>query len=216
MDETRSDSDLLAYSRSRYNNEKRKRDSLESSILPFVSNAGVERQSTGSSIEQRWIDRINTTYHPPSSFTFEISFHNSNPLGLNLRPHFIPYSSSCKLLGCCVILEVIPALEPYIHPGDILLKLNDASLLGDSSSSSFNFDSTTKLISQTTSPRIIKFMRISGLAYNLLPSPAEVILLAQDANVYAKFSCTPGDPTSHQPVNVQMVSVDSLVSSSSM
>jgi hypothetical protein len=214
MHEGNDEVDLFTYCKTRLASEKRKRESIESTILPFVSSAvgTAHGNTTSTTYERRWIDRINTSHYPPSSFTFEISFHNSNPLGLNLRPHFIPFGNVNKLLGCCVILEVIPALEAYIHPGDILLKLNDVSLLGgDSSSSSFNFDATTKLISATSSPRVIKFMRISGLAYNLLSSPAEVISLAEDSNVSAKLTCVPGDPTSNQPVNVQIVSVDNQV-----
>lgn len=177
-------------------------------IAPFVINNALP---PAPDVNKRWSEVITTSYLPPLSFTYEISFHSQNSLGLNLRPHFIQYGNSKKYLGCCVVLEALAKLSTIVQPGDILLRLNDSLLV--STNDSFHFESITKTIANASSPRVIRFLRIAGATYNLLPSPAEILLLANDPGTSAKYNYVMIDNgmNGSQP-NLQLTQIDSQVS----
>ena len=88
--------------------------------------------------------------------------------------------------GCCVVSEVENPLDSVIRPGDILLKINDISLIG-SVSSPFDIKVAIQLINLAARPRTIRFMRIAGNAYIMLPSPIELNLYMKELIPVSQF-----------------------------
>lgn len=189
-----------------------------------LSNSIISSPSFPSKTDnnRKWVDRLSGSHLPSAAFCYEITFNHQNPLGLNLRPHLLPYSSGSgrRSLGCCVVIDASPLLSPVIASGDILLKVNDISLLS-SSTDGFNFEATTRCITTAQAPRTIRFMRVAGSCHNVIPSPAEVMLLAAETTQpIAKFSVGMSSSALSSslnnmpitaPITLQLLNMDSQV-----
>lgn len=141
-------------------------------------------------ISRRWMDRVSSSFALSAAFTYEVTFPTQQSLGINLKVHGISYSagSGGRILGCCIVVETINTkIASIILPGDILLKVNGASLLG-SPKEGFDFDKVTQLISTAPSPRTIKILRPAGISPNFCISPAEIFLLHAEDKCTARFT----------------------------
>jgi hypothetical protein len=136
--------------------------------LPITSEGAPPR----SSLIRPWLTRVTTSYTPTASFCFEITFPHQNALGLSLKPKSIFYSSAGtnKFIGTLVVEESQALLSTVVYPGDILLRINDTNLtnFGDD----FDFETATNLITASSAPRVVRFLRPLGPDHTL--SPAEV------------------------------------------
>lgn len=136
--------------------------------IPLLSEGAPPR----SSLIRPWLTRVTTSYTPGTSFCYEITFPEQNPLGLSLKPKSIYYSSygMNKYMGTLVVEESQTLLSTIVYPGDILLRINQTNLtnFGDD----FDFEAATNIISSINGPRIVRFLRPLGPDHTL--SPAEV------------------------------------------
>lgn len=200
-------------------------------MTPFINCVSVP-SGIDSSRSARWSERVNAGYIVPVAFAFDVTFNTSHSLGLNLRPQMIPYPHSKVALGCCTVIDAAStsALHSIVYPGinnesaqelvciyiyiyvslfigDLLLKINESSLVYDPNDTSsdgtgseelmtqgFRFENLTKIIVSTNAPRTIRFMRLAGTASNLLPSPSEIVLLQQSTTPSARFSVVSATP----------------------
>jgi hypothetical protein len=161
-------------------------DSLSrpSPSLPITSEGAPPR----SSLIRPWLTRITTSYTPTASFCFEITFPHQNALGLSLKPKSIFYSSAGtnKFMGALVVEESQALLSTVVYPGDLLLRINDTNLanFGDD----FDFETATNLITASSAPRVIRFLRPLGPDHTL--SPAEVAcFLSLPSSSICQSSC---------------------------
>ena len=133
-----------------------------------------------------WNDRISTSFTPTSSFCYEVTFSDQTSLGINLKHHVLYYSAGVcgRKLNCLVVTDSAITNTSVIQTGDILLRMNGKAL--SSTSNNFEFEAMTKLITSTSPPRIIRFLRpqsISSLA------PIELLLMDDEkVPLMAKFT----------------------------
>lgn len=159
-------------------------------ITPMVLSSGFP--SAKAEFNRRWFERTSTSYLPSASFSYEITFQYQNSLGLNLKPYAINYSigGGGRYIGCCVVMDALNApIATIVQPGDILLKINESSLLMNQIEG-FSFETITKIIAASTTPRTIRFMRPAGSSPNLFPSPIEIMLLHNEPHTSAKYNIT--------------------------
>lgn len=145
------------------------------------------------SYRRSWSERTAAASATSSVFAFDMTFSHTNPLGLNLRQHLLGYSSggvgvkSRRRVGCLVVTDVSSqVLEPYVHSGDLIIRVNDVPLV--SVTTPLTFEQATRLIMAAPHPRTLRFLRAS--ANGILPSPAEVLLLIPEHTVTARFNVT--------------------------
>jgi hypothetical protein len=72
-----------------------------------------------------------------------------------------------------------------VHPGDIVLKVNDIDIFGV-----YNYQDALDKVLDSTIYRTIRFFRPSALTQNLLPSIAEIKLFMEEKSAVAKFNVT--------------------------
>ncbi len=152
------------------------------------SSTGEPKLPSKGDIHRYWDARVQTAYPVFMPFAYEISVPHSNSLGINLKAHTVQYpiGAAGKLLYCCAVTDASPPLNNVVMSGDILLKVND-KLLVSNDSSEHSFEASVKLIQTASTPRVIRFLRVGGLTYNLYPSPAEIILFANERDVAGSF-----------------------------
>ncbi len=152
------------------------------------SSSGDPKLPSKVDIHRIWDARIQTAYPVFVPFTYEISVPHSNSLGINLKAHTVQYpiGAAGKLLYCCAVTDASPPLNSVVYAGDILLKVNDKILVSNDSNEQ-SFESSVKLIQTASTPRVIRFLRVGGLAYNLYPSPAEILLFANERDVSGSY-----------------------------
>jgi hypothetical protein len=163
------------------------------SCHPLISEGAPPR----SSLIRPWLTRVTTSYTPAASFCYEITFPHQNALGLSLKPKSIFYSSagSNKFMGTLVVEESQALLSTVVYPGDILLRINDTNLtnFGDH----FDFEAATNLVTSSSSPRVVRFLRPLGPDHTL--SPAEVsCFLALPSSSICQCTC-PTEPIKTEP-----------------
>eukprot|EP01041_Mallomonas_annulata_P005322 gene5322-10646_t len=161
-------------------------------------------------IHRPWTDRLMTCFQPTASFAYEITFPHQNSLGLNLTPFYVSNSveGPGNGLGCLLVIDSTPFLSTIVHPGDILLKVNDCELV--TGSDTFSFKEATIQVTKATAPRTLRFMR-PGNRYNKF-SPVELKLLSQDSyQPIARSHVVPGDPPAQgmgQTYKLQLAHLD--------
>ena len=163
-------------------------------------------------VNRRWPERLTTSFFPTAAFAYEVTFTHQSSLGLQLRPLMLTYSvaGGKRTLGCCVVIDSSQSPSPLVQAGDILVSVNEQSLIGSHPQANFDqrdfaggfsFDASVKAISQAKAPRTIRFLRTAGLSVNQQLSPAEASLLVSDHHPIAKYtvehSTLPG-ATPHQ------------------
>jgi hypothetical protein len=163
-------------------------------------------------VNRRWPERLTTSFFPTAAFAYEVTFTHQSSLGLQLRPLMLTYSvaGGKRTLGCCVVIDSSQSPSPLVQAGDILVSVNEMSLIGSHPLTNFDqrdvpggfsFDASVKAISQAKAPRTIRFLRTAGLSVNQQLSPAEASLLVSDHHPIAKYtvehSSLPG-ATPHQ------------------
>lgn len=117
-------------------------------------------------------------------------------------------------LRYCAITEVKTFLTEVIQPGDILLSINNMTLLYQASEDDENFDSAdiSKKLTDTSFPCVIRLLRLGGNTTNFKPSPVEIALLQQDEKCTAKFLVNIPVKNKEPPVKP---SIDGAVAASS-
>jgi hypothetical protein len=113
-------------------------------------------------VNRPWHKRIVSSYTPSASFCYEITFPHTNSLGLNLRPRCLSYSSGGgqKYMGALVVVEITSLLSSIVSPGDILIRINDKNLVDFGES--YDFDKCTGVITSSSAPRLVRFLRPMG------------------------------------------------------
>ncbi len=156
-----------------------------------------------------WVDRTQISSTILSAFCYEISFPFQTSLGLNLKPHSImfPNAAGHQFLGCLTIVDVIQFLSAIIHPGDILLRINDTNLINYGHA--FDFEATTRAITTASTPRVLRLMRPFCPA--IMPSAVEIIQLAKEINPTAKFHVVYKGGTQSQK-DLELLAIDAAVS----
>lgn len=153
-------------------------------------------------VNRIWSDRVESCYHASSTFAYEVTVPHQKSLGLNLKPHTLSCSIGAgtkRKLGCVIVVDAAQPLFPIVYPGDILLRVNDVSLI-TAPDQEFSFETTAKAITSATAPRTLRFMRPAGLASNMYPSAVEVLLLSTESNVIAKFTAQEVEEISNQSI----------------
>lgn len=99
-----------------------------------------------------------------SSTLLETTFPDNQPLGLTLVPHSVHFTSASGdvvNISCCMVAA--SSLTTEIHQSDIAVMINNISLLSIDSkgraTSTRNFETAMKLISDISSSRTIRFFR---------------------------------------------------------
>ena len=142
---------------------------------------------------QNWEERVSTSYVTAVTYVYEVTFHHTNSLGLNLKPCFIPYAAGLakRSIGCLIVMNTNNTLGTIVRPGDILLKINDQELA--SHVGVFNFDASTKMILRESAPRVVRFVRPG---YGPL-SPVEMLeMMKSTYRPMAKFAFNSDTSTS--------------------
>ena len=152
------------------------------------SSTGEPKLPSKGDIHRLWDGRVQTAYPVFVPFAYEISVPHSNSLGINLKAHTVQYpiGAAGKFLHCCAVTDASPPLNNVVMAGDILLKVNDKPLVSNDSTEQ-SFEASVKLIQTASTPRVIRFLRVGGHTYNLYPSPAEIILFANERDVTGSF-----------------------------
>jgi hypothetical protein len=134
---------------------------------------------------QAWAARTQTASQVAAAFSYEIKFPFQTSLGLNLKPHSMAYSQAGggKFVGCLTVVDAATSLASVIHPGDILLKVNDTELVLPGHL--FDFERATRAITQASTPRVLRLLR--PYCPSIAPSPVEMFALAREAAPIAKF-----------------------------
>ncbi len=141
----------------------------------------------------RWIERIGTFYQPHASFIYEIIYqYTYKEPGFEYQWQYLPYAGHClnRWMLYCVVSAVTPSFSNVVSVGDIVVKMNDESLLykpGDK----VEFPGLgTKLhdsLKSLKNPITLRFFRISGHTNNTLPSPAELGAVTFDKGTMHRF-----------------------------
>lgn len=176
------------------------------SCHPLTSEGAPPR----SSLIRPWLTRVTTSYTPTASFCYEITFPHQNTLGLSLKPKSIFYSfaGSNKFMGTLVVEESQALLSTVVYPGDILLRINDTNLtnFGDH----FDFETATNLVTSSSSPRVVRFLRPLGPDHTLSPAEVSCFLSLPSSNI-CQCSC----PT--EPIKIETQDVkEPAISDSSL
>jgi hypothetical protein len=153
-------------------------------------------------VNRIWSDRVESCYHASATFAYEVTVPHQKSLGLNLKPHTLNCSIGAgtkRKLGCVIVVDAAQPLFPIVYHGDILLRVNDVSLI-TAPHEEFNFEKTAKAITSATAPRTLRFMRPAGLASNMYPSAIEVLLLSTESSVIAKFTAQEVEDISNQSI----------------
>lgn len=150
-----------------------------------------------------WDERIKRSAgYVSSAFTFDIAVPADCPdMGLVLRPFLL--RATLRSMPCAVVEKVPGYLSSYVYPGDIVLRVNEESLVSYEQPVSFN-----RVVSLLSSPipRSIRFLRPAGTAAQ--PSPGEAVVLATGSNVTAKFELASGSTGSPDPWTITLKAID--------
>lgn len=152
---------------------------------------------------KRWSDRITSSYLPPAIFTYDITFYGTGAIGLNLKSSTVGADKINPTVDCCIVLDCVHTLSHVVSPNDILLSLNNVSLVQPSNL--FDFDKITQLITTIPAPRVLRFIR-SG--YGMQLSPLHLHLYcSSDSPVMAKFKASTA--MGNIPPSINLTFIDS-------
>jgi hypothetical protein len=141
----------------------------------------------------RWIERIGTFYQPHASFVYEIIYqYTYKEPGFEYQWQYLPYSghSLNRWMMYCVVSAVSPSFSNVVSIGDIVVKMNDESLLYKPGDKVDLKTIGTKLhdsLKTLKNPITLRFFRTSGHTNNTLPSPAELNAVTMDKGNMHRF-----------------------------
>jgi hypothetical protein len=177
--------------------------------LPCDTSSSVVQPADPS---RSWAERLHSAHWPLSAFVFEVSFPPTGSLGLSLNELALssPNSPHTAVSGVVVANCSNSLLGVVLQPGDIILKVNETSLMHPTKD--FNFLTQIGLLKQSpggdddsSKSRVLHFLRpVSGSSF---PSPAELSLF-KDASPVATFTVTPSGTGSSVVLQIRQDYID--------
>ncbi len=151
--------------------------------MDFLTNISLQS-------ELEWENRIFNGFFPFMTFSFEITFFSSSTFeNIELKCLNVMYSSGSYIrigrrpFECLKIACASNCLASLLEPNDLLIYLNDISLIGNMNFP--DFESIKAAVVNAPYPKTIRFLRTNG--ERDIQSPIEVLLEIKEKNPMAKF-----------------------------
>lgn len=167
----------------------------------------------------RWTERVASYYVPSASYTYEVQYSipKHYPLGFTVQWQHIPYSHNTphKTLLVCAVKTVSDHFHTAIAVGDIILKMNDETLVykpGDP----FNEKRLLTLFTpngfnQLSNLTSLRFLRAGSTCNGCIPSVAEILLLLNEKHSGAKYNVKTNMKDGQEYYGLELIQMDNQV-----